>query len=712
MKRLVLFSLMLLSAAMPLCPEASASGEATTEQELGEISVTATRLERRTEEVPASVAVVDESEIEDTKMFNLKEALTGTPGLLIDTKNQGYDSRLIIRGSGLKARYGVREIMVLLNGVPVTDPDSLTRLDFIDTHLIERIEVVKGPNSTLWGANAAGGVINIITKSPFKTEGGVIKLGAGGHDTQNYHLSYSTGLGEGFFISVNGSRRRSDNSWRRWNEFWTNQFSIMPSYIFSDGTTVESVLSYTKASLQLPGSLSEEQFQEYKKTGRARETFGPWQFSGRYSESLFFSSKLTREVGNLEFKPVVYVNKWRHHHPVTGRINDADTVTFGTDIQVNSSHTLWGIDGTLTAGVTARYDDQETDYFEYSEYSTGYKGRITEVLSDDAGDLIERQSRETLLWGVYLQESLRPSDRWIVDLGARFDRVRFDISGRKRGDYDWGSGTYLACPDPRLTNCGDYGIERRYDALSPRIGVVYKMTDVFHLYGNASTGIQTPTEGELSENPDLELVKVKNLEVGLKARHRKWTFDAALYYSPVDDEIVRIIRDDGTSGYINAGRTEKKGFEFSGTYHLTGALSLGASYAYADYRFDEFAEPVRVDSTVVNIDRSGNRLPYIPAHQYTLSAHYRHPSGLKIRVQSHTWGPYYMDNANTERYGGYTLLTNAMIGYEKGGLDVALNVDNLFDKRYAVEVTKDTRGVKRYVPAAPRTFMVRLTYRF
>ncbi|HHN63991.1 MAG TPA: Plug domain-containing protein, partial [Nitrospirae bacterium] len=108
-----------------------------TGQQLEEISITATRLERKTEEVPASVAIVGEDRLKDTKMFNLKEALIGTPGVLIDTRNQGYDSRLIIRGSGLKARYGVREIMVLLNGVPITDPDSLTRLDFIDTQLIE-----------------------------------------------------------------------------------------------------------------------------------------------------------------------------------------------------------------------------------------------------------------------------------------------------------------------------------------------------------------------------------------------------------------------------------------------------------------------------------------------------------------------------------------------------------------------------------------------
>ena len=682
-----------------------------TEQELDEISVTATRLERKTVEVPASIVIIDEERIKDTKMFNLKEAMTGIPGILIDTKNQGYDSRLIIRGAGLKARYGVRDIMVLLDGVPITDPDSFTRLDFIDTQLIERVEVVKGPNSTMWGANAAGGVINIITKSPMERKGGVIKLGAGHFETRNYHMSYSNSLSDKFFFSFNGSRRESDNSWRRWNEFWTNQFSFQPSFILNDGTAVENHYSYTKASLQLPGSLNEEQFEEYKDTGTAEETFGAWQYSGRYSESHFFSTKLSKEIGSFDIKPLVYVNKWEHHHPVTGRINDADTLTYGADIQINNNHSIRNKNGTLTFGFTARYDNQETEYFEYRDLLTGNRGRITEVLSDNSGDNIESQTRKTFLWGLYVQESIRPSDRLVVDMGARFDKVEFDISGTKTGDYDWASGTYLDCPNARLSDCGDYSIDKNFDAVSPRVGATYKVSEILHLYGNISTGIQTPTEGEFSENPELDLVKITNYEVGLKARHSKITVDAGIYYSPVKDEIVSVTQEDGTTDYVNAGQTKKTGTEFSGTYHFTETLDIGGTYAYSDYEFDEFSEPVGM-RTKVNVDRSGNNLPYVPRHQYSIFTNYRHPSGLRSRVQSHSWGSYYMDNANTEKYKGYAFVTNAMVGFEKGSFDISLNVDNVFNDRYAVEVKKDTLGIKTYSPASPRSFIATATYKF
>jgi iron complex outermembrane receptor protein len=71
-----------------------------------------------------------------------------------------------------------------------------------------------------------------------------------------------------------------------------------------------------------------------------------------------------------------------------------------------------------------------------------------------------------------------------------------------------------------------------------------------------------------------------------------------------------------------------------------------------------------------------------------------------------------MDNANSEKYEGYEFLTSASVGYSRGNLDLSLMVDNLFNKKYAVEVTKDTSGVKRYNPGPPRTFLVRLTYNF
>jgi iron complex outermembrane receptor protein len=260
------------------------------------------------------------------------------------------------------------------------------------------------------------------------------------------------------------------------------------------------------------------------------------------------------------------------------------------------------------------------------------------------------------------------------------------------------------CPDPRVENCSAYSRKRTYTVFSPRVGVLYKLTPIFNIYGNISTGANTPTSSELSSNPNLELAKVINYEVGLKARHKKFSFDTALYLMDVRDEVVRVNIGGGQTTFTNAGKTEKKGFEFAGTFQLIEGLEVGASYAYSDYKFKRFIEG--------NADRSGNRLHYIPIHQYSIFISYKHTSGFRFRVQTDTWGSYYMDNANSEKYEGYEFLTSASVGYSRGNLDLSLMVDNLFNKKYAVEVTKDTSGVKRYNPGPPRTFLVRLTYNF
>ena len=677
--------------------------------ELKEVSVTATRTERKTEDVPASVSVIGKEKIQEKPMLNLYDALQGVPGVNITSRNQGYDTRLIIRGAGLKATYGVREIMILLNGVPITDPDSLTRLDFVDTSLIERVEVVKGPNSTLWGVNASGGVINVITKSPFEREGGFIKLGFGDYNTQNHNLYYSTPIGKGFYLGFNASRRQTDNSWRPWNKFWTNQITLQPYYMFENGDTWENYISYTKASLQLPGALVVrtsptpiDQWSEFLRTGNVPRTADPWKHMGRYSEIFFFSSKLTKNFGNWELIPLVYLNHWQHYHPVTGRINDADTWIYGADLQANYKHSL----GILTTGFTIRHDEQKTNYFKYRDVRV-VGGRIVSTLSDNKGDLLEKQNQKTTLAGVFLQQSFQ-GKRWILDVGARIDRVNFDISGYKWGDYSFSAGNYRMCPNPSIENCFAYSREKTYTVFSPRVGFLYKLTPLFNIYGNISTGANTPTSSELSSNPNLKLAKVINYEVGLKARHKKFSFDTALYLMDVKDEVVRVIQPDGYTTFTNAGKTQKKGFEFAGTYQLIEGLEVGASYTYSDYKFKRFSEPV--GST--NIDRSGNRLPYIPTHQYSVFISYKHTSGFRFRVQTDTWGSYYIDNANTEKYKGYEFLTSATVGYSRGNLDLSLMVDNLFDKKYAVEVTKDTSGVKRYTPGPPRTFLVRLTYNF
>jgi len=667
------------------------------------ITVTATRTARPIEQVPAAVTVIGRDAIERTPMTNIKEAIVGTPGVLIESKNQGYDARLIIRGAGLKARYAIREVMVLLNGIPITDPDSLTRLDFVDTHLVDRIEVVRGPNSTLWGINSTGGAINVVTTSPFDGQGGGARLDAGSYGARNVQLGYTGDIADKHFFNVNFSRRQSTNEWREWNEFDTTQFTLQPSWILGDGWVWENFISYTDANLQLPGRLIVnsgyhlDQWTPYLETGDVERTAEPWKHSSRNSEILFFGSKLVKRFGKVQFMPVLYLNSWQHVHPVTARINEADTLVGGIDLQADYDHSF----GVLTGGVTFRADNQDSEAYTYADVLTAWGGRIVSTLSDEPGDRMRTLNRETVLYGIYAQESMHLGSRWLVDVGARFDRITFDVKGYEWIDYNWSSGSYVEGEGPIDT-------VQTYTAFSPRVGVVYNLNDAFHLYGNISTGTQTPTSDELTINPHLDLTTVQNYEVGFKARWQNLDLDTSVYYSPVLDEVVQVIQPFGETEYVNAGETEKKGVEVALSWVPWLGVSLGGSYTYSDYTFKEFSEPAFGH----NIDRSGNALAYIPKHYYSLFAGYMHRTGVYLQATANTWGEYWMDNANSQMYEGYELVTDLTVGYQTRRYEVALIIQNLFDQRYAVEAQKDLYGGLRYSPAAPRYALVRFAVKF
>lgn len=675
--------------------------------QLDTISVTTSRVERVTQDVPAAISVIDSERIEASKMTNIKDAIIGTPGVLIDSKNGGYDARLIIRGAGQKANYGVREIMVLRDGVPMTDPDSFSRFDFIDTQDIKRIEIVKGPGS-LYGAGSAGGTIQIISKSAFDTENR-LRLGYGEHGTENYHARFGGEVGDAHAFAVTASRRVHDNDWRRWNAFDSNQFGIKHGLLLQDGSILESELSFSEADLQLPGSMNREQFAEFERTAEQTDTGEPWKHSGRYSEIWFFNSRLEKQVGDTLFRPRVYFTNWSHYHPVTGVINDnPGTDIVGTDLEFSHEHRLLG-DSTLVAGITARRDDTDDarkyKYRDIQTVSAGPSaGRIIATLSDARGDLMEIESATNTLYGVYVQETLRPDARLLLDAGFRLDRSRFDSDSVEFAEYSYSQGRYIDHPAPVATS-----LDKSFTLFAPRLGTSYALTDVFSVFASAAQSDQVPAEAEIQKNPALDASTARNLEVGVKARARTWSLDASVYATTVSDEIVSVLLEGGETSYQNAGETDKRGFEFSGRLALGGHWSLGANYAYSDYSFTDFIEVVGTST----FDRAGNQLPYVPRHQYSLSVDYRPPSGFMARVQADTWGSYYMDNANTEKYEGYELVTNLMLGYEQGPHTLMLNVDNVFDKHYATEVKKSVYGTRTsyyYSAAAPRSTM--LTYRY
>jgi iron complex outermembrane receptor protein len=179
--------------------------------------------------------------------------------------------------------------------------------------------------------------------------------------------------------------------------------------------------------------------------------------------------------------------------------------------------------------------------------------------------------------------------------------------------------------------------------------------------------------------------------------------DVAAYIAPVENDIIQV-RDGSYTTYANAGKTERKGVEVSTAVELTNRWQVGGGVSVTDYRFKSFTEVVSAQ----NISRAGNKVSYIPELQYNLFTGYKQ-GNWKARLQLDTWGEYWIDNANSSKYQGYTLLPRLMVGWDSKPHSITLNVDNVTDMRYAMSVTNSSSGAS-YTPGAPRIAM--LTYRY
>ena len=684
------------------------------------VSVTATKIATPTKDVSQSIAVVDEQTIEDKNVLNIQDALQGIPGVIAESSTNSPNPRLIIRGAGLKARYGVREIMVMKDGVPLTDPDSFTRFDFIDMQDVESVEVQKGPGS-INAANTTGGVIQLITKSVFEEDANRIKIGAGDDDQRNINLKVRGQLGEKDFASLTFSKRQIENSWRDNNDFDSTQVSLKHGHIFDDESTLETEFSYTESNMNIPASMTPDEFETFKETGEQHDTSSQWQNSARDSKIFAINTKYEKEIGDFLLKPRFYFNTWDHFHPVTGLINDSDdNSVYGTDLEFNYAHKAFGKEATLVGGVTYKYDKtDDAEKYEYADLETQMVVprfgppipyfEIIRTLSNEKGDLAQVEDSRTTLYGAYLMETFSPSDEITIDVSTRVDRLDFDISGDEITAYDYGTRSYV-------DGAGLYQIDKSYSLFSAKLGGIYRLTDSTNLYASIATANQAPTGSEIEAAQDegisLDKSTSINYEIGLKTRMNDLSVDLAIYQNDVDDEIIQIQDAYGNVIYDNAGETRKRGVELNAVYRAYEGLDIGGAYAYSDFKFVTFEEQVGYGRGATWESRDGNYLPYIPKNQYSLFAAYRMDNGFKARVQTRGWGSYYMDNANTEKYEGYDFITDLMIGYEHKAHNIQLNVQNLTDEYYAMQASKDANGNVTYKAAAPQSFMVTYSYEF
>ncbi len=561
----------------------------------------------------------------------------------------------------MRAGFGSRGVILLADGFPITEPDGQTpHFDGqIDLANAERIEVVKGPASALYGGAALGGVVNVVTRTPSRAPQATVRAEAGSYEYGKAHLAGSTGAGPfvvgGTFAYTHLDGFREHNSLRNWagtgRADWT-----------SGASRATMTLLATDADLELPGTLSRAQLEADRSQVRPIHVTNDW---GRENTLVRFGGRYGRRWGrgqNIELGSYGQIRDL--FHPIFVVI-DQDAARYVGSARYRLAR------GRHDLTIGGDYDVQWVDdrWFVNTGGRPGFQ-----IRNDD--DTVTNA-------GLYAQDEIALGGAATLTLGIRSDRIAYDLVDLDPAD-------------------GDATDRRTFTRVSPKVGLMSRVRDRLVADGNVGTGFEAPTLGEVrlaaGFNEDVRPQRSVSVEGGLRGDLGPLSFDAAVYRMAVDDEILPETVDDVTV-FRNVAKATHAGLELSVRARPARTIDLEGTYAYSRFLLDDFGV------------FSGNRLPGVPAHMGTLSASYRAPSawdaGLSLALAGKAW----VDDANLEAAGGYAVWS-ASGGYRFGRARLFVRGENLSDVVYTSRPQVNDAGGFYYYPAPGRHGSFGIEYRW
>ncbi len=639
--------------------------------ELEPLVVTGTREPTALHRIPASLSVVTKDDVQQARPgLGLEEALSRVPGVLVQNSgNYAQDFRIQVRGFGTRAAFGVREVLVLVDGFPESLPDGQAQLDSLELGSVGRIEVLRGPAAALYG-NAAGGVIQLFTEEAPEVPGTEATATFG-----SFGLARVQGQAGGVFGTLapfaTGSWFRLDG-YRRHSRVESATFLARLLYRPDDATSVTVRLDGVDSpEAQDPGGLTAEQVREDRRQARDVNVL---QDAGESVQQLRggISWDTRLRAGVFSGYAFVLYRDFDARLPVLPEFGDGIT-TFhrlgpGGGLRWTWDQPVAGLAQAFTVGVDAQHQDDERRRF-FNE--RGERGAET----------LHQRERVTGV-GVYAREAVRPADDIELSAALRYDAVHFDVDVFFPEDSD-ASGT------------------RTMDAWSPAGGVLYEPVPGLSLFANVGTAFQVPTTTELANptgpgfNPDIGPQTSITYEIGARDSFgERLSLGVAAYRIDIDDELIPFELPGGEIAFRDAGRSRRYGTELEWRAAPHPELSWSGAFTWLHARY--------VDYVTDAGDFSGNTEPGIPEWQLYQELAWRHRSGLVVALEAFVVSEMFVDDANSAKNGAYELLNlRASWQGEVGGLLVApfLGLNNLTDEKYNGIVRLNAQGGRFYEPA-------------
>jgi len=704
----------LAAAGLGLCLCASAWGD--NPAEISPIVVTATRVAESSQDLPVSIDLVNKDAIHRGQpQVNLSESLITVPGVSIQSRqNYAQDLQLSVRGFGARSSFGVRGLRLYSDGIPGTMPDGQGQFSQFDLGSAQRIEVLRGPFSALYG-NSSGGVIAIFTEDakPGHLIDGTALYGT--FNSQRYALKAE---GEGAVNYVVDAAHFQTDGYRFHSDAERDNFNSKLRFAMSDASTLTVVANVVETpSVQDPLGLNRAQLAaDPRQAGTGAVQFNTRKSVNQEQLGVIYDNKLS---ANDDLSAMIYSG----HRATTqfqaipvatqqsaplypGGVIDLDRAFWGVDAHVTDSRDAAGTPLQVVAGIN--YDDLAEARLGYLNYRGAQLGVEGALRRDEANHVYD--------FDQYLQAQWDPDARWRLIAGVRNNLVEVTSRG------------HLAVLDGADSSV-------RYSAVNPVAGITFRASSAVNLYGSYGKGFETPTLNDLAYrsvdgslpglNFGLKPARSDNVEAGVKAGGEHVRADLAAFYIKTVDELAVLQNSGGRTVSQNIGETNRRGMELGVDADWTGGFSARLAYTYIRAVVGQAyatciaapcnplarpGGPLPANYKTVN---AGSYLPAVPMNSLYAGLTWSYaPLGISATLETLGRARIYVDDRNSDAAAGYWS-SNLRAGFEQETrhwrVSEFAGLDNLANRAYVGSVIVNETNSRFFEAAPGRTAYVMFT---
>lgn len=653
---------------------------------LTEITVRAYEKNTALKDIPVTVSVLGKKDLERYGNANILPAINTIPGVKMDERSPG-SYRLSIRGNLLRSPFGVRNVKVYWNGIPFTDANGNTYLNQVGFDNIGKIEIIKGPGGSMYGAGT-GGVVLLSTPSAANNENSVsLSSLAGSYGLMETGVAYRNETDQ-VNQSVQYTHQQSDG-WRTHTNTRRDVANYNANFKINAKQSVSTNIFYSDLYYQTPGGLTQAQLTFNPR--QARPAAGPNRSAEQQQAALYIKTFYAGVAHNYQFN-----SKWNN----STSIYTSNTRFRNPSILNYQRKTEQGIGG---RSVT-QYRHKNIRIHFGGEYQYGFTS--TRTFGNQSGQPDTLQFDDEIAatqYNVFVQTDIELSAGFIVNGGLSYNNYGYGFT--------------------RLNNHPVNTFNKTFDpVLVPRFSILKKIGSYHSVYATLSRGFSPPTIDEIVPstgvfNPGLKAEDAASYEIGFRGEwiENKLFAEAALYHFNLNNTIVTRRDAAGADYFVNTGKTNQQGIELSINYypirssaHFLQELKLWANYTYINAKFKTYQQGTN--------DYSGKKLTGTPPNVFVAGVDATTKIGLYANITYSYTDLIPLNDANSLFATQYNLLF-ARLGYKikfykRLNGEIYLAYDKSFNTPYGLGNDLNAAVNRFFNPSAPENLQAGVKIQF